>query len=177
MMDYFTKNKMLFWCVFILIAFNAATLTFFWVTKPMPRGRHSGPNGQEVMEEKLQLSDEQIDKFEVVRESHFSRAEPLQEAIHNLRLDILDEAFSAEPDSEKIQQMLSRLEEKMGQLESELTQHFQELKRICDQQQADELKVLLIEITERNRPRPPGEHRRGPDGGFKPEQGPRPRRQ
>lgn len=107
------------------------------------------------------------------------------------RLDLLGELFAPQPNQEIIQQILSELEQKLGQFEREMLKHFQDMIAICDQQQAEELKFILIELMERTRPHPPQEHRRGPDGGlmpdhsedrlehngdFRPHQGPPPRR-
>ena len=41
-MDFFAKNRMLFWLIVILVLLNVVTLTSFWLRKP-PAGPGAGP--------------------------------------------------------------------------------------------------------------------------------------
>lgn len=173
-MDYFTKNKVLFWCVIVLILLNMASLGSFWMKKP-PLGPPSGlppmPGGQKVMEERLGLSDQQVQQFEQIRNDHFTETIPLQEEMHKLRLELLEEIFVTTPEEAKIQEILKTLEQKSGQFEAGLLQHFQQLKNVCDQQQTEALKLMLADIIERGRPRDPRRHPPGPSGDFRSESG------
>jgi hypothetical protein len=178
-MDYFTKNKLLFWCVIILIAVNAVTLTSFWLRKPPfppPGGHDVRLDGQKIMEEQLQLSDEQSRLFEKIRNEHFRRTRPLQDDAHKIRLDILDEIFASEPDQTRIQNLLAELSDKQNQFEKYLFAHFQELKKACDEGQAKELKAMLIDLMGKNRPHDPRRHPPGSAGEFGPDRKPPPRR-
>jgi len=178
-MDYFTKNKMLFWCVIVLVVLNAATLTSFWMgksTAELPRHPDGGRDGQKIMEERLQLSDEQGLQFKQIRNEHFMRTRPLQGDMHKTRLDILDEIFASEPDDVKIQKLLAELGIKQNEFESKLIRHFQELKGACNAQQTEELKHMLLGLIERTQPRDPRHHRPGPGGESGPDHRPPPRR-
>ena len=178
-MDYFKKNKILFWCIAILIVLNVVTLGSFWLRRPphRPIGAGQSPDGQKIMEERLQLSDEQARQFERIRNEHFMRARPLQDDIHKIRLDLLDEVFSSEPNEVKIQKLLAEVGDKQGEFEKNLYNHFQELKNVCNQQQREELKLMLIDLIERTRPQDPRRRDRGASGGFRPGQMPPARRQ
>ena len=179
MMDYFTKNKMLFWCVIILVLINIVTLTFFWVTKPpfgvLP-GPERRPDGGKIMEEQLQLSAEQAQQFEQIRNKHFIRTMPLQDDIHKIRLDLLDEIFSSEPNQTKIQSLYTDLENKQRQFNELLFEHFQELKNTCNKEQVEELKIMLRDLIESTRPRDPRHLQPGQPGGFEPGRRPPPNR-
>lgn len=166
---------MVFWCVVILALLNVVTLTLLWKGRP-PLGRMQGPegnpNGQKLMEERLQLSEDQARQFEQIRREHFARSRPLQDDMHILRMDILNEIFNAEPDQAKIQNLLSELSDKQSQFEKNLFTHFQELKSACqNEQQVKELKMMLRDLIERTRPRGPERQPMGPPGGMGPGHG------
>ncbi|MCF7955963.1 MAG: periplasmic heavy metal sensor [Phycisphaerae bacterium] len=169
-MDYFTKNKVLFWCVIVLILLNMASLGSFWIKK-RPHGPPPMPGGQKVMEERLDLSDQQVQQFEQIRDDHFSQTIPLQEEMHKLRLELLEEIFVTTPEEAKIQEILKKLEQRSGQFEVSLLQHFQQLKNVCDQKQTEALKLMLADIIERGRPRDPRRHLPRPSGDFRYESG------
>ena len=158
-MDYFTKNKMLFWCVIILVLINIVTLASFWMGGPsfrhLLRAKES-PDGGKIMAERLQLSDEQTEQFQQIRNKHFMRTRPLQNDAHKIRLDLLDEIFSSEPNQTKIQSLFTELENKQSQFDKLLFEHFQELKNACDsEKQVEELKIMLRDLIESTRPRDP----------------------
>jgi len=168
-MDYFTKNKMLFWLVTLLVLLNAATLASLWHRKPpmLPARSYKTPNSQDIMKERLRLSDEQALRFEQIREEHFMRTRPLQEDMHKIRLDLLDAILAPEPNQAKTQNLLTELGNKTSQFEENLYKHFQELKNACNESQAKELKFMLTDLIESTRPRsprhgPPPEHGPGP---------------
>ncbi|MBI9017741.1 MAG: periplasmic heavy metal sensor [Phycisphaerae bacterium] len=178
-MDYFTKNKMLFWCVIALVILNVLTLTAFWMGRP-PRGqRPPGHNraGQNVLEDKLQLTDIQSDKFEQIRQKHFSVIRPMQDDMLNIQIELVHEIFNAKPDQEKIKNLLAQLEIKHGQFETQLIQHFQQLRDVCNADQMEELKNMLINLVESTRPiAPVDREQQGPPGEPGPGHRPPPRR-
>lgn len=178
-MDYFTKNKMLFWCVIVLVVLNAVTLTSVWIKRPPlgpPTGPDGRPDGHKIMEERLGLSLEQGEEFERIRDEHFMRTRRLQDDTHKVRLDLLDEMFALEPDETRIEELFGELGDNQNQFERNLYQHFQELKNACDQQQAEELKFMLRDLIESTRPGGPRGHPPGPGREFGPGHRPPPRR-
>jgi Spy/CpxP family protein refolding chaperone len=168
-MDFFTKNRMLFWCVGVLVLLNVVTLGLFWLGRP-PLGPPGGPGGrpdsQRIMEEQLQLSDEQARQFELIRDEHFRRTVPLQDDMHQIRLDLLDEVFAAEPNDAAIRELTAQIGRRQGQFERELFVHFRELKAACDDRQMAELREMLADIIESTRPRDPRREPLGPDGNL-----------
>lgn len=171
-MDFFTKNKMLFWCVIILIVLNAVTLTTFWMKNPLLEPHKSGPaatDGLTLMAERLQLSPEQTQQIKRIRDEHFMRTRPIQDDMHKIRLDLLHEIFAPEPDEELIQTWFTELGENQTRFEKNLYRHFQELKDVCTAEQMQELQIMLRDLIERTRPRGPERPSRGLQGGMPPE--------
>ncbi len=170
-MDYFTKNKILFWCVVALAILNIATLASFWMGRPGARNHQlpdGGGDGQKIMQEKLSLSDEQAQQFERIRNEHFKRTRPLQDDMHKMRLDLLNEIFATKPDETRIQNLLIKLENKQIQFEKNLFKHFEELKEACNEQQVEELGIMLKNLIERTRPQDPRHRPHRPPGRFAP---------
>ncbi len=173
-MDYFTKNKMLFWCVIVLVIVNIITLTTFWMQKPHTPPVHkqgSKQDGQALMAQRLGLTDEQAGQIAEIRADHFSRTKPLQDEMHQIRLELLDEIFADQPDPERINELLETLKNQLGEFEANLCDHFQQLKDVCTQEQVDELKTMLRDLIESTRPRPQGQpphEREGMSGGHRP---------
>jgi periplasmic protein CpxP/Spy len=150
-MDYFTKNRLLFWCVILLMLLNLATLTTFWIKRPLPaplRGPVNRHDGQKIMEERLHLSDEQARQVERIRNEHFVRTDNLLDDMQTIRLDIINEIFASEPNKTKVAQLITELETKQTQFNTCLFRHFAELKQVCTPAQTDELKRMLIKLTE-----------------------------
>ena len=172
-MDFFTKNRLLFWCVGVLLLLNVVTLASFWLRRP-PLGPPGGPGGrrggQRIMEERLQLSDEQARQFKQIRDEHFLRTIPLGDEIHEIRLDLLDEVFAPDPNETTIQDMTAKIGRRQCQFERQLFHHFQELRNVCTDQQAPELRHLLTGLLESARSggleRPPQGPERGPGPGH-----------
>ncbi len=170
-MDFFTKNKLLFWCVIILAILNIATLGSFWFTAPgqgRNRPAEKAPDGGKLMKERLDLTDEQAERFERIRTEHFARTRPLQDAMHRIRLDLLHEIFQPQPDEAVIQKLQTELQNKHGQFETNLFAHFRELKNACKPEQIKELKIMLRELIDSTRPRAAGQKMPPPGQGPRP---------
>ena len=157
-MDYLTKNKILFRGIIILVIINSLVL-FSFVFK-FPIG-HKMPKGQRIMQDHLELTDKQAAEFEEIRAKHFAITVPIQEEMIQIKLELLDEIFKAEPDEEKIKELLATLAQRSNQFDTNLINHFRELKAACDEEQTIELKIMLTNLIESTQSMPPKE---GKDG-------------
>jgi Spy/CpxP family protein refolding chaperone len=179
MMDYFTKSKFLFWCVVILAIVNAVTLTSFWMKGPLDRDiRGSGGevDGGRIMEQRLGLTQQQSEIFEQIRTEHFGRVRPLQGQMHKIRLDLLNEIFSEDPDRARISGLLDALEQMQAQFDRNLFDHFEQLKDACSEDQVEELKIMLRNLLESTRPTEGKARRPAKHGEMRPGHRPPPRR-
>ena len=171
MMDFFAKNRMLFWLIVVLVLLNVVTLTSFWLRRPLagPAGGLQGrPGGQQIMEAQLHLTDEQALQFERLRREHFQRTRPLQDQAHKLRMDLLDEIFAPEPNEARIEALTAEIGDRQTEFERQLFQHFRQLKDVCNADQVAQLKRMLADLLKATRP---GDPRRPPN---RPGNGPRP---
>ena len=177
MMDYFTKNKIMFWCILLLIVVNCVTITSFWLTKS-PAGPARQPqqlqDGGQLIRERLQLTDEQFARFQQIRDEHFRHVRPIHADMHKTRMDLLNEVFAAEPDQETIDALLLDLGNLQIEFEDSLFTHFEQLKKICNPQQQEELKRMFIKLIEETRPRGQGNQPQQPGRTPDPAGGPGP---
>ena len=162
-MDYFTKNKIVFWAVIVLIILNVFMLSTIWLGRPrryLPGGPGPGrTDGMKIMEERLGLNREQAEVFEQIRKQHFERTRALNDRRHKIRIDIINELFSDKPDQAKIEKLLSELKDVQGEFDQRLFRHFAELRDQCNDEQKKILKSMFIDLLETTR-----QEEQGPQG-------------
>jgi Spy/CpxP family protein refolding chaperone len=166
-MDFFTKNKLLFWCVMVLMLLNVLTLASVWLHRPpVPfGGMHQGRiSGLEIMQKQLGLSKEQSRQIERIRNEHFARTDPILDEMRKIRLDVLDEVFASEPNRAKTNEYIEELGKKQIQFETKLYNHFAELKQACTPGQRGDLKRMLVRVIENPPPRETKDQAGGPAG-------------
>lgn len=153
-MDYFTKNRLLFWAVAILIVLNVIGLISLWTRPSRPRGAalRLGPDdGGKIMEERLRLGPDQVEAFEQIRRVHFERTRPIVENMHYIRLELVAETFRPDLDRERVETLLAELGTEQAEFDRLLFEHFEELKGACRPEQIDRLKQLFAELMEMKR--------------------------
>ncbi len=131
-------------------------------------------DGHKIMKERLELSDEQAQLFERIRDKHFTQTNPLHADMRRIRLELMEQIFVTEPDDVVIEKLLDEFAAKQREFESQLFAHFLELKNVCQPDQLDELKRMNINLIESARPHNPQQGPRGRPPGFGSHQGPPP---
>ena len=170
-MDYIMKHKMLFWLIALLVILNLATIGTMWFGRPPHPGHMMQPpaegqmprphRGMNLMKEHLQLSDQQAEKFNELREEHFERTRAVNDAAGKLRFEILDEIFSDQFSQEKVDKMLAELKELQGNFDSLLFKHFAELRDQCDPEQKEILKDMFTDLLRSTQRGGPGQQAPG----------------
>jgi hypothetical protein len=164
-MDYFTNKKFVTWTIIILVALNVFTLSSIWLTKlfrpgPFPHTFHEErrPPVEKFIERELDLSKDQVIKFEQSRKRHKIQSKALHDAIFFKKEKLINELFTPDVDSTEIK----KLSEEIGMIQIEFEMqnnlHILELRSICNTEQQKKLKFLFNEMLEKSRPeehRPP----------------------
>lgn len=169
-MDFFRRERLLFWCVLVLMLLNVALVVSFWLKRPPfpPPGAGQQHGGGRIMEKQLQLSEEQVQQFEQIRQKHFTRSDPLEDRMHEIRMDLLNEIFTAEPNEVRIQVLTAEIGQTQCQFDGELFNHFRDLKDACKDPQVTELKHMLADLLESRRPPDPRQPHPGSERGLGP---------
>jgi len=151
-MDYFSKNKLSIWIIVVLVLMNLFTLSTIWFKEirfpfipPPPESGHRR-QGLKVLEKELNLTPDQITVFNEIRQRHFDKMKPIQEEVHTLRCDLMDELFKTEPDTVKIKMLAMQIGVKETERERCMFEHFMEMKSACTPEQRSKFQSLMQKV-------------------------------
>ena len=169
-MDIFDKGKVTFWTIIILIALNIASLAMLWFAPSRPQGGPGRPEPfgkpgerERFFRNELDLSPEQAQELEAVRQNYIQTSAKLKDAINQISQEYISELFRPELDSGRVQMYLDSLSELRDALEKINLNHFLELKEICGPDKYPLLERLMLEIMNMARPPHNPQQRPGPD--------------
>jgi len=103
------------------------------------------------LENELNLTKEQEEKFNAAKEKYFKQSAAIMDDSMNLKREIIDEAFKASPDKEKVKQITEKIGARHAEMDRLLFSHIDELKSICKPEQLEKFKKLFYEIFQNNR--------------------------
>jgi len=153
-MDIFKQRRYLLFLVVLLVVLNLGTITLLWIGRPPApdsRERQVLPHQQDarlkdLLKRELKFNDEQIARYFQLRENHRQQFEKLNEEIRQLKQQMFDAVFSREPQPEISDSLLQLSLQKQAQLDRLTYQHFLDLKKLCNPDQQDQLKMLIGEF-------------------------------
>ncbi|KAA3604182.1 MAG: hypothetical protein DWQ06_04840 [Calditrichaeota bacterium] len=149
-MDYFTNKKFMTWTIAILVLLNILTLSGIWFLKFSPKPPFADFPRKErsefLLKKKLNLTDEQLQKFRDLRKKHFEETREFGNKIHNLKRELSEEVFKKTQNQSEVEKLI----EKVGQLEMQIEKgkfkHFLELKSVCTPEQQKKFREIFKEI-------------------------------
>jgi hypothetical protein len=158
-MNIFSHNRLTGWFIGVLILLNLLTLGTLWYREIMrpPFPPQFGIDEQrrkpdEWLKHELGMDQEQARQFDDKREKFLNRLNPEKRQIHQLNVQILQEAFSPAPDQEKIVKWSAEI----GTIESNLSlllfDHLQDLKQIARPDQQEKLQGFFQELFRHTEP-------------------------
>jgi Spy/CpxP family protein refolding chaperone len=167
-MDFLTKRRLTNLAMIVLVILNLFTLTMLWFHQlrerlfpPPPPPDTEGPGRVEhFLERELDLTKEQVERFDELRKQHFLRSEAIMEEIHQLKREITEQLFLSSPDTGKVGRLTEEIGSRQAQLERLLFKHFTDLKSACQPEQKRKFETLIHDLMEviepRHAPCPPG---------------------
>lgn len=170
-MNYFTKRRLAFWGIVVLVIVNISSLATVWFQQhrrpePPPRDMPPPPGANQFLKRELGLNDAQAEQFAKLQRQHFERARALQNAIGELKHELFGELSSPVPDTVKVERLADEIGARQSDLEKITFHHFLDLKNLCTVEQRKKLDVLFHELLRgmapHHKPPPP------PDGGPRP---------
>ena len=142
---------------FIIVALLISNFMLIWhITKrpPHPGPGHGGPRNAII--EKLHFDEEQIKKYDVLIDEHRAVVRENDQKIMHLKNSLYALVDSSVNNAEKDSVMLA-LAEAQANIEKAHFRHFQDIRRLCRDEQLDEFRELMDEIASLFAPpRPPG---------------------
>ena len=148
-MNFFVKNRLIFWLLLVLIIINiSALLTFFIMfraeKKELPEAASN--NTSRTFQEQLSLTQEQSDTVFYINNNHRRVAEPISVALKEKRSELLAELEKDHPDTV----LLDRYADEIGTLQKEMQKasirHYLELKGVCDPHQCRKLSSFYRQL-------------------------------
>jgi Spy/CpxP family protein refolding chaperone len=147
-MDVLSKQKLTNALIIILVVINIISLSYIWYKEmnrpklPLPQ-----PGREEVggfIKEQLNLNDEQKRKFDEYMKEHADVTSQMNDKMGELKKEILLEAFRANPDSNKVNELIQKISKTQEEYERFLYLHFQKLASVCNPEQKEKLKDIFL---------------------------------
>jgi protein CpxP len=153
------------WLITILVVINIIALVIIWILvgkeKAPPdfnRGKHP-PDPVSMMKKELNLTNEQVLRYEKLSEEYFNRTENLRNDLNITREKIVNEMFKYPVDTAAVNLLSLRIGEIETKMERFRFEHFSKISEICSADQREKLKDILIRMALRkpppDRPGPP----------------------
>lgn len=138
------------WTIAILVLLNVFTLAGIWFfrfsSKPPFKDFPRRERSEFLLKKKLNLTDEQLQKFRDLRENHFEETKEIGNEIHNLKRELSEEVFKETYNQEEVEKIIERIGQFEMQMEKEKFKHFLELKSICTPEQQQKFREIFKEI-------------------------------
>jgi periplasmic protein CpxP/Spy len=166
-------HRFAIWGIIILTALNVSLLSVIWYNQwyrqPIPPPYDRRPNPDDFLAKELGVNEAQAPRFRALRDQQLVQTDSLKSAIHELSLQMVDEIFSASPDSVHMAALADSIGAGHALLERKLFDHFRELKTLCGPEQQNRLRQLLVDVLRRSQlplppPGPGGNPRLSPPG-------------
>ena len=148
-MNFFSKNKFVFWLLIFLVVINLTVLITFLVMY----SRKSDAVTQQVQEKpgmalqkELTLTPSQSEHVDVILADYRKVTDPVAEKIHGYRARILNELANNKPDTLKINHYADSVCYLQRQMQKALVKQYMALKEICNPAQCQRLSSLYFEL-------------------------------
>ena len=151
-MDIFKQKRILLVVITILVLLNLTTIFLLWIGKPkrmMDRTEmpgHQKGRIEQLLKKELSFSDQQIEKYIVVRKTHQEKMIELNQAIRKIKKEMFDQILNDYYNKIIRDSLLNRSLEKQREIEELTFEHFLDLKEICSDDQEKELKKIMHKI-------------------------------
>jgi Spy/CpxP family protein refolding chaperone len=148
-MNFFNKNRLIFWVLTILVVVNiSALVTYFLYPKSPPSPACCTPEEQQcnAFRDELDLSDAQTLQVTAINKTYTESAKPIAAAIKTAREDILNELEKQIPDSARLNTLTYQLSNLQMKIQQENIRQYIALKRVCTTGQAHALSALYRDL-------------------------------
>jgi Spy/CpxP family protein refolding chaperone len=148
-MNFFSKNRMVFWVLMILVVINiSALVSFLFFTRTRPATPCCSPEEQQCVafRDELNLSPDQTLKVNDINKNYTLFAEPVANSIKEARAAILTELEKEVPDTLRLNVLTNQLALLQLKIQKENIKQFSALKRVCTPEQAQRLSALYRDL-------------------------------
>jgi len=173
-----TKNKVLYIVLGFLVLLNIVALGSMWMMKcrermpPMGPGMQHPPmgpggpgmqhhpgmppmmDGKMFLSEELKFTPEQKEKFNKLRDEHFTASRKLIEEMHKSMDDMMEQVKTKDGDA-KAEELAVKSSSIQKELHLLAYKHFRSIREICDDKQKEKFDSILKDVTKMMAPQEP----------------------
>lgn len=148
------NSKFLKVVIIILLLINLATLGFMWTRKGPPMGPPPHRDLVEFLSRELNLSQEQREKFETLKNEHRASVQSLRENSRELHDAFFDMLSKNPVDKAQVEAMADSMVSQQKQIELSTFYHFQKVREICTPEQQKKFDEVINEALRMMAPGP-----------------------
>jgi Spy/CpxP family protein refolding chaperone len=148
-MNFFNKNRLVFWLLLFLVVINiSALVTFilFYSGQKKQQSENTGARSFQVFQKELSLTPIQSGKVCSINAQYRTVSEPISSALKAKRSELLEELSMEKPDT----LLLKKYAEEIGNLQKELQivsiRQYLDLKEVCDSCQCQKLSSFYFQL-------------------------------
>ena len=134
-----SKNNILLWVIIVLLILILSAMGTIMFHVHSNRMKHDQPrepqNEISQIKEKLNFTDEQTEKFKLIKEKHDEIVNPIKSQIDDERSKLNNEMSSDNTDTAKLNKILTNIAELRLKMAKEQINMFLEIKKICNPDQ------------------------------------------
>jgi len=148
-MNFFSKNRFVFWLLIFLVIINfSALVTFlvFFSQNSTASKQQSRENPGMAFRKELTLSPSQSEKVEVILADYRNTTEPVTTNIRNYRTQLLEELAKDKPDTNLLNRCVEEICLFQKQMQKASVKQYMALKEICNPVQCQRLSALYFEL-------------------------------
>ena len=149
-MNYFNKQKVVFWIMVLMILINISAFTSFFFFHRADRtvvADTAACSGTcRFLDRQLSLNAVQSEKVNAINLKFREHTEPLVSEIKTIRNSMLDELGSDKPDTLKLNGFTEKIGELQKQLQRAAIIQFQQLRMVCNAEQCRKLSTIYLEV-------------------------------
>lgn len=158
-MDHSVRYRLGFWAILILVLVNIGTLGLLWhehFKKPPQRPRDGKADPEEFFVRELQLDQEQADSVKVLRRVHFQQTDSIRFELTLLSRQMMEEVFAPSPDTVLVRELSEQIGREQSEFERRVYEHFDKIKQLCQPEQHEKLRRLILDALRAKQPPPRG---------------------
>lgn len=154
----------------LLLIINIATLSIIWIyiinDKKNPYEDFPPPpkDPGELMQKEFGFNDKQIKEFEALKKELFSDSDVLFKSLDSLQIILVNELYKSVPNQKETDSILTVISSLHQKLEAARFNHFKKVLSICNAEQKEKFKPVLLQMFSKK----PPVHRKGGDRPPKP---------
>lgn len=158
MMNLKSQSNLVYWLIGGLVVINILCLAIIWTlilgpASPSYRDHHHDRKDPMVMlQEELNLTPEQVKRFEAERKNYFDQIDSLIPDLNKLRAELIEKLTSSESDSVEPDELIKKVGGLEANLEEIRLHHFKNLYYICTKEQQIKFTGILKRLMSKKPP-------------------------